>query len=67
MGLTVLFAVMLGVVGFGALFVAPWLGGTLLVTAVIVGLIGVFWIGTHTEEFAREDEPEAPHMPGPPS
>jgi hypothetical protein len=66
-GTTVLFAVILGIMGLGALFVAPWLGGALLVAAALAGVIGVFWMGTQADELAREDEPETPHMPGPPS
>ena len=70
MGVSILFAGILGVVGLVTLFVAPWVGGGLLVAAVIVGAVGIVWAGANADELAAErerDEPETPHMRGPAS
>ena len=67
MGIGILFAVILAVVGLGALIVAPWLGAAFLAAAVISVLIGVFWLGTRADELSQREEPERPHMPGPSS
>jgi hypothetical protein len=67
MGMGIVFAVILAVVGLGALFVAPWIGGAFLLAALISVLIGVFWRGARSEEFREREDPETPHMPGPSS
>ena len=71
MGVVILFAaVLIGIFGLAALFVAPWIGAAFLIAAVIAAVTGVFWLGTQADDFAREreqDELESPHMPGPPS
>lgn len=67
MGMGLLFAVILAVVGLGALFVAPWIGAAFLAAAVISVLIGIFWLGSQAGEIEERDEPETPHMPGPSS
>ena len=63
----ILFAAILAVIGLGALFVAPLFGAAFLAAAVISVLIGVFWLGSQADEIQQADEPERPHMPGPPS
>jgi len=65
--MAIVVAVVLGLIGLGALFVAPWLGGAMLLAAVILVVGGVFLIGAQAEELADEGEPETPHMPGPES
>ena len=70
MGVGILFAVLLGLIGLAALFVAPWIGAAFLIAAVFAGVTGVFWLGTRADDLAQEREraePETPHMPGPPS
>jgi hypothetical protein len=67
MGVGLVFAVLLGVIGLAALFVAPWIGAAFLLAAVIAGLTGAFWLGTKADDLSREEGPEKPHMPGPPS
>ncbi len=68
--MTLVFAGVLGLVGLVSLFVAPWVGGGLLLAAVVVGAAGVVWAGANAEDIAEErqrDEPETPHMRGPAS
>lgn len=68
--MTVLFAAILAVVGLGTLFVAPWVGGGLLLAALVVGALGLIWAGANADEIAdakERDEPERPHMRGPAS
>lgn len=68
MGMTLLFAGLLGLAGLVTLFVAPWVGGGLLIVAVLAGLAAVLWASTHADELAAErEEPETPHMRGPSS
>ena len=70
MGVGILFAVLLGMIGLGALFVPPWIGAAFLIAAVIAAVTGVFWLGTQADEIAHEretDESKTPHMPGRPS
>ena len=67
MGIAILVGVILGVVGLGALFVAPWIGGAFLIAAVISVVIGFFWLGSRADELQEREEPETPHMPGPQS
>jgi hypothetical protein len=68
--MTLLFVAVVAAVGLGTLFVAPWIGGALLLAAVILGAVGVFWAGANAEDIAKEkkrDEPETPHLRGPAS
>ncbi|HET8742254.1 MAG TPA: hypothetical protein VFM41_06480 [Gaiella sp.] len=68
--MSILFAIILGVIGIVVLFVIPWIGAAVLGAAVILALIAVFWGGARaaTGEAAEErEEPERPHMRGPSS
>ncbi len=70
MGVSVLFAGVLGVAGLVTLFLAPWVGGGLLLAAIAVGAAGIFWAGANAGEIAagkEREEPETPHMRGPAS
>lgn len=70
MGATFLLAGLLVAIGIGTMFVAPWVGGGLLLIALIVGAIGLALGGAAAATGAdipapeREDV-EAPHLPGP--
>lgn len=70
MGATFLLAGLLVAVGIGTIFVAPWVGGGLLLVALIVGGVGLALGGAAAATDAdvpapeREDV-EAPHLPGP--
>jgi hypothetical protein len=70
MGATFLLAALLVAVGIGTMFVAPWVGGGLLLVALIVGGAGLVLGGAAAATDAdvpapeREDV-EAPHLPGP--
>ncbi len=63
-----LLAGLLLVLGVGTLFVTPWVGGPLLLAAVVVGVLGVGLGGAAaaTDDLGVDDRPvEAPHLPGP--
>lgn len=64
-----LVAVLLGVFGIGTLFFLPWVGGPLLLIAIVLGVAGMFWGGAvaASDESIDPDarDVEAPHMPGP--
>jgi len=70
MGATFLLAGLLVAVGIGTMFVAPWVGGGLLLVALILGGVGLALGGAAAATDAgvpapeREDV-EAPHLPGP--
>jgi hypothetical protein len=69
-GVGILFAILLGIIGLAALFVAPWIGAAFLFAAVVAAVTGVFWLGTRADDVAGDREgrpPEKPHMPGPPN
>lgn len=63
--MSILFAVVLGLIGLAALFVVPWVGAAFLGAAVVSALVGVFVIGAKASEGVDEEEPDAPHLPGP--
>ena len=67
MGVTLPLAGAVAVLGIIALFAAPWLGGAVLLAAVILGLIGIVSLFAKAgEAIDHADEPvESPHMPGP--
>ena len=67
--MSLLFAVILGVIGIVVLFVVPWIGAAVLAAAVILALIAVFWGGAKaaSDEPVEREEPERPHMRGPTS
>lgn len=59
MGLGVLAAVTLGVVGLATLFVAPWVGVAILALALFVLVTVVFYFsGTRAGSLASEETPE---------
>ena len=70
MGATFLLAGLLLAIGLGTMFVAPWVGGGLLLVALIVGAVGLVVGGAAAATDAdipkreREDV-QAPHLPGP--
>jgi hypothetical protein len=70
MGLLVLVAIVLGMFGLLGLFLFPWVGGPMLVVAVIIGVIGVV-VGAPAAATAVADEDvglnteDSPHLPGP--
>ena len=69
MGAALLVAVLIGIFGIGTLFITPWVGGPLILIAVVVGVAGVVTGGAAaaTDNLPEPDEGpvEAPHMPGP--
>jgi hypothetical protein len=65
--MTLLFAIVLGIIGLAALFVIPWIGAAVLAAAVVLGLVALLYGGAKTEELAEREEPERPHMRGPSS
>ena len=69
MGAAILLAVVIGVLGLGTLFITPWVGGPLILIAVLVGVAGVLMGGaaaaTDSLPEPDRDAVEAPHMPGP--
>ncbi len=67
--MSILFAIILGIIGIAVLFVVPWIGAAVLAAAVILALIALFWGGAKvaTDEPAEREEPERPHMRGPTS
>jgi hypothetical protein len=64
-----LIAALLAVFGLGTLFVTPWVGGPLLLIALLVFVIGLVVGGTAAATDAGpvvEDRPvPSPHLPGP--
>ena len=64
--MSILLAGILLLVGLGALFVAPWVGGGLLALALVFGLIGLV-SAIKNADGVTEYEPvkESPHLPGP--
>jgi hypothetical protein len=70
MGATFLLAGLLVAIGIGTMFLAPWVGGGLLLVALIVGAVGLALGGTAAATDAdlpapERDDVEAPHLPGP--
>ena len=70
MGATFLLAGLLLLIGVGTMFVAPWVGGGLLLVALVVGAAGLVLGGAAAATDADVPEPdhenlEAPHLPGP--
>jgi hypothetical protein len=65
--MSVLFALLLAVLGIAVLFVVPWIGAAVLAAAVVTALIGILWTGANADELAHHDDPERPHMRGPSS
>jgi hypothetical protein len=64
-----LLAGLLALFGLGALFLSPWVGGPLLILAVLVGIGGIVLGGVAASDDAdppERDQPVvAPHLPGP--
>jgi hypothetical protein len=64
-----LIAFLLAAVGIGTLFLFPWVGGPLLLLAILIGVAGLFWGGAvaASDESLDPDERnvETPHLPGP--
>jgi hypothetical protein len=64
-----LLALLLGVLGVGMLFLFPWVGGPLLLIAIVLGIAGLVWGGAVAASDESVDpatrDVEAPHMPGP--
>jgi hypothetical protein len=67
MGVSVGLAAVLFVVGLATLFVAPWVGGGLLLVAVVVAVLGMTVLAAKADDAPPpgERDVEAPHMPGP--
>ena len=67
MGVSVGLAALLFVVGLGALFLAPWVGGGLLLVAIFVAILGMTAFAAKPDHVPAQEERdvEAPHMPGP--
>ena len=57
-------ALLLAVIGIATLFIAPWVGGGLLLLALIAAVVGVVWAGTNSDEVVERDV-ATPHLPGP--
>jgi hypothetical protein len=67
MGVSVGLAALLFVVGLATLFLAPWVGGGLLIVAVVVALLGMTVFAAKADDAPPREarDVEAPHMPGP--
>lgn len=65
MGVSLIVAAVLGILGLAALFVAPWIGAPALAAAVILAVVGFTRSASHADEVASDEPVEAPHMPGP--
>jgi hypothetical protein len=65
--MTLLFAIILGVIGIVVLFVVPWIGAAVLAAGVLLALGAVFYGGAKAAEGTQREEPETPHMRGPSS
>ena len=65
--MSLLLAGILFLVGLGTIFVAPWVGGGLVVVALGLGGIGAVSAMKNADEVVVEHEPvdESPHLPGP--
>lgn len=58
----------LGLIGLVSLFVAPLLGGAILIAAVVLGVILVVAAISRGDDVSAGDatsKPDAPHLPGP--
>jgi len=69
MGLVLIAAMILGLFGLLGIFLFPWVGGPVLVIAVILGAIGLF-VGPAAVAAAADEDvgintEETPHLPGP--
>src|SRR4051812_3430848 len=70
MGLLLVVALILAVFGMLGIFVFPWVGGPLLVIAVVLGVVALFVGGPAAAVAAADDDvgfvtEEAPQLPGP--
>ena len=67
MGVSVGLAALLFLVGLASLFLAPWVGGGLLLAAIVVAVLGMTAFAAKPDHVPPREERdvEAPHMPGP--
>jgi hypothetical protein len=70
MGVLLIVAIVLGVLGFLGLFVFPWVGGPMLLIALVLGAIALFVVGPATVVAAQDEDVDvetdgSPHLPGP--
>ena len=68
MGTPLLLAGVLALFGIGTLFITPWVGGPLLLAAIVVAIAGMFIGGAAAAadaDVVPDETVDAPHLPGP--
>jgi hypothetical protein len=68
MGAPLALAGVLALIGIGTLFITPWVGGPLLLAAIVVAVAGLFLGGAAAASDADvvpDETGDAPHLPGP--
>jgi hypothetical protein len=68
MGAPLLLAGILALFGIGTLFITPWVGGPLLLAAIVVAVAGLFLGGAAAAtdaDVVPEETVDSPHLPGP--
>lgn len=68
MGAPLFLAGVLALFGIGTLFVTPWVGGPLLIAAIVVAVASLFIGGAAAAtdaDVVPDETVDSPHLPGP--